>query len=334
MAGFLARRFFALILVVFAVSLVTFAISHLAPGDPARLIAGPRASPAQLAEIRDELGLDRSIAYQYGVYVSHSLRGDLGKSIVTGRPVLGEIALRVPATLELMLSALLVSLAIGIPLGVAAALMQNRILDHAIRGFSAMSVSIPAFWLAPLLILLFYGVLGMFPASGRLDLEPPATITGFLLIDSLLAGDLQAFADAAAHLVLPVATLSLLDMGAIARLVRGQMIEVLAEDYVRTARASGLPERVVIIRHALRNSLIPLVTVLGMSLAQLLYGSVVIESLFGWPGTGSYVVNAIFALDFPVIMGFTVLVSTAYVVINLLVDIIYMMLDPRIQAAT
>jgi len=332
-AGFLARRIAALLLVVFAVSLVTFAISHLVPGDPARMIAGPRASAQQLAAIRHELGLDRPVLVQYEIYGTHLLHGDLGKSIVTNRPVLGEIASRVPATLELMLCALIVSLLFGIPIGIAAALNQGRFVDHLVRGFSALTVSIPAFWLAPLLILLFYGALGVFPASGRIDGDPPTAITGLFLIDSALTLNFRAFADAASHLVLPVATLSFLDMGAIARLVRGQMIEVLSEDYIKTARASGLPERAVIYRHALRNALIPLVTVLGMSLAQLLYGSVIIESLFAWPGTGSYVVNAIFALDFPVIMGFTVLVSTAYVVVNLLVDLLYMLLDPRIRAA-
>ena len=194
-------------------------------------------------------------------------------------------------------------------------------------------MSIPAFWLAPLLILVFYGVLHWLPGSGRLELDAPPQVTGFMLIDTLLAGDFTTFADALAHLVLPVMTLALLDIGAIARLVRGQMIEVLNQDYIRTARASGLSEWTVILHHALRNALIPLLTVLGLSIAQMLYGSVVIESLFAWPGTGSYVVGAVFNLDFPVVMGFAVLASVAYVTVNIAVDVVHAALDPRVREA-
>lgn len=331
MLAFVARRLVFLLLVVFGVSLITFAISHLAPGDPARVIAGPRATAAQLAHVRHELGLDRPLPEQYLRYAGKVLHGDLGASTVTGQPILGELAARAPATLELMGLALIVAVAAGVPLGVWAALRKDGWADQLIRVGATAGVSIPAFWLAPLLIILFYGVLHWLPGSGRLDVDPPHAVTGFMLIDSLLAGDLAAFADAAAHLALPVLTLALLDMGAVARLVRSQMIEVLQEDYVRTARANGLPERTVILRYAVRNALIPLITVLGLSIAQMLYGSVIIESLFAWPGTGSYVVGAIFNLDLPVVMGFAIVASVAYVGVNLGVDILQMLLDPRIR---
>jgi peptide/nickel transport system permease protein len=333
MARFFLRRLTFLVFVLFGVTVVTFAISHVVPGDPARLLAGPRASASQLRQIRTELGLDRPLTDQYFRYVRQLAQGDLGNSLVTGRPILTELADRLPATLELMFCALLCSLAIGIPLGAFAATRKGNWIDHLIRAGAAAGVSVPAFWLAPLLILLFYSKLGWLPGSGRLDVDQPATVTGFLLIDTLLAGDGRAFVDAISHLALPVLTLALLDAGAVARLVRGQMIEVLGEEYIRTARASGLPPRMVIIRHALRNALIPLITVLGLSIAQMLYGSVIIESLFAWPGTGNYVVTAIFNLDFPVVMGFALLASVAYVGVNLIVDLLYMALDPRIREA-
>ncbi len=333
MIAIIARRLGFLVLVMLGVTVITFTISHVVPGDAARMLAGPRATPAQLTRLRGELGLDRPVYVQYGRYVMQLLHGDLGKSIVTGRPISEELVSRVPATLELMLSALVVALLAGIPLGVLAAIRRGSWIDHLIRGFGALGISTPSFWLAPLMILFFYSWLNWLPGSGRLDASPPPSLTGFLLIDTIAAGDLRAFADAVSHLALPVLTLALLDMGSIARLVRGQMVEVLQEEYIRVARASGLPNGVVIFRHALRNGLIPLVTVLGLSLAQMLYGSVVIESVFAWPGTGNYVVGAIFNLDFPVIMGFALLASVAYVLVNLAVDMAYLILDPRIRAS-
>ncbi|HEX3916359.1 MAG TPA: ABC transporter permease [Caulobacteraceae bacterium] len=333
MAAFVLRRLGFLVVVVLAVTVITFLIAQAIPGDPARVVAGPRADAQQLAKARHQLGLDRPLPVRYADYLGRVLHGDLGASIVTGRPVLSELAARAPATLELMISALIVGVAGGVPLGVAAALTRGRWPDRLIRAGSALTISVPAFWLGPLLILVFYGALQVLPGSGRLDLDPPPPVTGFLLIDTLLAGDVAAFGDALAHLAIPVLTLALLDVGAIARLVRGQMIEVLGEDYIRTARATGLSEATVILRYALRNGLTPLVTVLGLSIAQMLYGSVVIESIFAWPGDGSYVVGAIFNLDFPVVLGFALVTSVAYVVVNLGVDLTYLLLDPRIREA-
>ncbi len=330
----LARRLGFLVLVIAGVTVVTFAISHLIPGDPARLIAGPRASPALIAHMRADLGLDRPVWEQYGTYISQLARGDLGTSILTGRPVAGELAARIPATLELMFAAFVLTLAIGIPLGVAAALYKDGPLDHLLRGVSAGTVSVPAFWFALILLLAFYGWLGWAPGSGRFgDGAPPLGITGFYLLDALLTGDVRAFATALSHLALPALTLAVVNVGAVVRIIRASMIEALGEDYIRTARAAGLSERKVVFGYALRNALIPFVTVLGMAVAEMLYGAVVVETVFGWPGTGAYVVNAVFNLDFPVIMGFTVVASAFYVTVNLLVDIAYTLIDPRMRSA-
>lgn len=322
-----------LVLVVFGVSLTTFLISHTLPGDPARLMAGPRASADLVQSIREELGFDRPLVEQYTAYVGQLLAGDFGTSIQTGRPVSEDLFQRFPATIELMLLALLLSLAVGVPLGVLSAVHKDRIGDHAIRFFSVLGISMPSFWLALLLLFLFYGQWDLAPASGRLDgsIEAPEQVTGLYLVDSLLAGNLRAFRNAFWHLLLPTLTLSLVSTGAIVRLVRSSMLEVLGENYILMARASGIPERKIVFNLALRNALIPLVTVIGLSLADMLYGAVVIETIFAWPGTGAYVVNAIFNLDFPVIMAFAVIVSMAYVVVNLLVDLIYMVLDPQIR---
>ena len=318
---------------MFGVSLITFLVSHAVPGDPARLVAGPRASAELVESIREEMGFDRPLIEQYVNYAGQLLVGDFGTSIQTGRPVSDDLFRRFPATIELMLLALLVSLAVGVPLGVLSAVYKDEIGDHVIRFFSVLGISMPSFWLALLLLFLFYGQWDLAPASGRLSgsLDPPKQVTGFYLVDSLLAGDLRAFKDTLAHLLLPCLTLSLVSIGAIVRLVRSSMLEVLGEGYILMARASGIPERKIFFNLALRNALIPLVTVIGLSLADMLYGAVVIETIFAWPGTGSYVVNAVFNLDFPVIMAFAVTISMAYVVVNLLVDLVYMVLDPQIR---
>ena len=328
-----ARRLAHLLLVVFGVSLITFLVSHAVPGDPARLVAGPRASAELVESIREEMGFDRPLIEQYVNYVGQLLDGDFGTSIQTGRPVSDDLFRRFPATVELMLLALVVSLAAGVPLGVLSAVYKDEIGDHVIRFFSVLGISMPSFWLALLLLFLVYGQWDVAPGSGRLSgsLDPPEPVTGFYLVDSLLAWDLRVFKDALAHLLLPCLTLSLVSIGAIVRLVRSSMLEVLGENYILMARASGIPERRIFFDLALRNALIPLVTVIGLSLADMLYGAVIIETIFAWPGTGSYVVNAVFNLDFPVIMAFAVIVSMAYVVVNLLVDLIYMALDPQIR---
>ncbi|NWC96414.1 MULTISPECIES: ABC transporter permease [unclassified Pseudomonas] len=328
----LRKRLFGLILVVVGVSLITFCISHLIPGDPARLIAGDRASDAIVENIRHQLGLDLPLYQQYGRYMSDLLHGDLGTSIRTSRPVLEDLKTFFPATLELAVAALLLSVLVGVPLGVLSAVYHNRAIDQIARTLAVTGISTPAFWLGLGLIVLFYGQLGWLPGSGRLDegLEPAPTITGFYLIDSLLAGNIPLFLNALEHLILPAVTLGFVNLGVVARQIRSAMLDQLGEDYIRTARAYGLSRWAVILRHALPNALIPSITVLGLTLGDLLYGAVLTETVFAWPGMGAYVVKSIQSLDFPAVMGFAILVSFIYVLLNMLIDLLYRVVDPRI----
>jgi len=328
----LRKRLLGLLLVVFGVSLITFTISHLIPGDPARLIAGDRASDALVAGIRHQLGLDLPLYQQYGRYVLDLVQGDLGTSIRTNRPVLEDLQAFFPATLELALVALFLAIVGGVPLGVLSAVYHNRAIDQIARTLAVTGISTPAFWLGLGAIVLFYGHLGWLPGGGRLSegLTPPSTITGFYLIDSLLAGNFSLFVDALKHLILPAATLGFVTLGVISRQIRSAMLDQLGEDYIRTARAYGLSKWTVILRHALPNALIPSVTVLGLTLGDLLYGAVLTETVFAWPGMGAYVVKSIQSLDFPAVMGFAILVSFIYVLLNMAIDLLYRVIDPRI----
>lgn len=322
-----------LIGVVFGVSIITFIISHHLPGDPAMLIAGPQATESDIDNIRIQLGLDRPLHLQYLKYMTNLLQGDFGTSIVSRRPVLQEFLTYLPATIELMAAALLLAIVVGVPFGVISAVYKDGVLDHALRSLAVLGLSAPSFVIGLLLLLVFYGMLDVLPGSGRLDstLDMPPALTGILLIDSLLAADFTIFRDALAHLVLPAVTMALGGIGAVMRVIRSSMLEVLSEDYIRTAFASGLARHKVIYHYALRNALLPFITIVGLSIAPLLFGSVVVETIFAWPGTGSYVLNSIFALDFPVIMCFTVISTIVYVLSNLLTDLIYMIVDPRIR---
>lgn len=326
------RRLLNLVWVVVGVSIITFSISHLVPGDPARLVAGDRATPEIVAAVRADLGLDKPLPQQYLHYMSQLLHGDLGTSIRTRRPVAQDIAAFFPATLELALVALLLATLVGIPLGVLSAVYRNKFIDHIARIVAVTGVSTPAFWLGLGLIVIFYGDLGWFPGGGRLDqgLTPPPHVTGMYLVDAVLAGDWAILPNILDHLLLPAVTLGFVHLGIVARQIRSSMLEQLGEDYVRTARAYGLSAWAVILRQALPNALIPSVTMLGLALGDLLYGAVLTETVFSWPGMGAYVVDSIQALDFPAVMGFAVVVSFAYVILNLLVDLVYRRLDPRI----
>jgi len=327
------RRLSLLVLVLFGVTLITFAVSHLVPGDPARMLVGQRASEETLAKIRESLGLDLPLHIQYGRYMSGLLRLDLGTSIRTQRPVAEDLLTFFPATLELALCSIVLAVAVGIPLGVWSAVRKDTAVDHISRTYSVLGVSTPLFWLGLMALLVFYGKLGWLPGSGRINpfLAAVPRVTGFLLIDSLLSGNFAAFGDALYHLILPAFCLSFVHIGQFSRQVRSSMIEVLGQDYIRTARANGIRRRSLIYRHALRNALIPTVTVVGLSIGDLLGGAIMTETIFAWPGMGSYVVDSIGFLDFPAIMGFTVFVATGYVLINLLVDIAYLLLDPQIR---
>ena len=332
-ASIVRRRLLLLVFVVFGVSVVTFVISHMIPGDPARMIAGERASNAIVEHIRDQMGLNKPLWVQYLIYVRDIAHGNFGISIRTQRPVIDDILRFFPATIELALAALSFAILAGIPLGVLSAVYKDRWLDQVTRTISVTGISTPAFWLGLLLILVFYGKLGWLPGSGRIatDISPPETITGLYIIDSLLTFNWTALGSALQYLVLPALTLGFVHLGIVTRQIRSAMLEVLQEDYVRTARASGLSRRQVLFGHALRNALIPSVTMIGLAFGDLLYGAVLTETVYAWPGMGNYVVQSITALDFPAIMGFTVVASTAYVLLNLLVDLTYMFLDPQIR---
>ena len=315
-------------------TLVIFLIAHTVPGDPALAQLGDLAAsnPAFVAEFRAHWGLDEPLYVQYLIFLEGLLHGDLGISIASRRPVLQDIMEFGPATLELSTVAFLLSLAVGLPLGILAAVFRDSVVDHIARFVSLIGVSAPTFWLAFVFLAVFYGALQIAPGPGRLDpiAFPPERVTGMLLVDTAIAGDWATFRDAAAHLVLPSIVLAAATLGLITRTTRAAMLEALHQDYVRVARAKGLAERKVVNRHALLNALIPVVTLGGLAYAQLLTGVVMTETVFAWPGLGRYTFTSAVALDFPAIMGITLLVATIYVFINLLVDLSYGLLDPRV----
>lgn len=333
MRRLIIKRLSLLILVVFGVSLITFLLSHIIPGDPARMLVGQRASEETLQQVRHQLGLDQPVWVQYFTYVKGLLAGNLGISVRTQQPVLHDLLTFFPATMELAILAFIFAILVGIPLGVLAAVKKDTSVDHSARFFSIAGVSTPVFWSGLVMILVFYGYLGWFPSSGRLDmnLQPPTTITGLYTVDSLLTGNWNVFKNSMWHIFLPAVTLSYAQLAIITRQVRASMIEVLGQDYIRTALANGISGPSLLFRYALRNALIPTITVVGLSFGSLLGGAVVTETIFDWPGMGKYVVDSIAYLDFPAIMGFTLIVSVGYVIINLLVDLAYYIMDPQIN---
>jgi peptide/nickel transport system permease protein len=327
------RRIASLIGVLLGVSLITFVIAQLVPTDVARLVAGDHASPEIIARVRLELGLDRPIWMQYGLYLERLLHGDLGTSIRSGRAVSDELLERLPATAELALASFALIVAFGLSLGVAAALGVRRWSDHLIRTVSTIAISAPTFWTGVLLLAIFFGWLNWLPPGGRIDpdlLDAPS-LTGMYVLDGMITGRLDVVGDALKHLALPAFTLALASSGSAIRLVRASMLDVLHEDYVRRARAAGLSEATVVLRYALPTALVPFVTAMALYLADLLAGAVVTEIIFGWPGLGSYTLEAIAGLDFPAIMGFTLLAAVFYTIANQLVDLIYGLLDPRLR---
>jgi peptide/nickel transport system permease protein len=318
------------------VTLITFSLTQLVPGDPARLLAGRNATLEQVETIRQRLGLDRPLPEQYLRYMRNLLQGDLGRSVLNGRPVLDNLQQFFPATLELTLAAFSIATLIGIPLGVISAVYKDSLIDHISRVGALIGIAFPLFWVGIVLILIFFFYLDWLPGGYRVDLQlinqrqvPP--VTRLLLLDSLLAGDLIVFGNALTHLILPAVTLSLGSMARFTRFTRAVMLEVLDQEYVRVARAKGLLERVVVLRHGLRNALIPTVTVMGLAIGFMLGGSVLVETIFNWPGIGQYAYDSIINLDYPSILGVTLLATIIFLLSNLAVDIIYVVLDPRIE---
>lgn len=333
MLRFLSSRLLVLIPTLLGVVLLAFFLVRQLHGDAVEARSGERGITAeQLAERRQALGLDRPLHEQFLTYLGQVVQGDLGKSYVTQRPVLDEFVELFPATIELSIVAMIIAVVIGLPAGILAALTRGSIFDHGVMGAALTGYSMPIFWWAILLIVLFSNILGLTPVSGRLDvlyyIEPT---TGFMLIDTLLSDEPEAFWSALHHLILPSIVLGTIPLAVIARMTRSAMLEVLSEDYIRTARAKGLSPFRVIWVHALRNALIPVVTVIGLQTGTLLAGAVLTETIFSWPGIGKWLIDAIGRRDFPAVQGGILLIAVTIITVNLAVDLLYGLINPRIR---
>ena len=330
----IARRLIAAVPSLFGVVVITFILTRALPGDPAAYFAGGAATAEAIEQVRRQLGLDRSLAEQFLHYLGDLGRGELGLSLTTGQPVLTEIAQRLPASLEIVLVALVVACAIAVPLGVLAAVRQGSWIDQVCRVITTAGVSLPTFFTGLLLAYFFYYLLGWAPSPmGRLGpmFSAPPTVTGFLLIDSLIAREGAVWWAAMKQLSLPVATMAIFVLAPIARMTRASMLGVLGSDFIRTARASGLTPITVLFAYALRNALLPVITTLGMVFGFMLGGSVIVEKVFGWPGIGSYAIDALTASDYAPVQGFVLTMGVLFVFVNLLVDLLYLVVDPRVS---
>lgn len=332
MSRYLIRRISLTVVVLWVLTVITFTLSHIIPADPARLMAGPKAGPEALEKIRRRYKLDRPFPEQYLTYMARLFQGDFGMSMDSRRPVAQDLKEFFPATLELVAVAMGIAVVGGISVGVVAAAYRGGMMDHVSRLFSVAGLSMPAFWLGLLVQLLIYYKLGWLPFGERIcdDLAPFAHPTGLFTIDAILAGRGDALVDCIKHLIMPATVLSLEPLAVIARLTRASMLEALLNDYVRTARAKGLTERVVLVRHALRNALLPTITMIGMQIGWSLGGSVLVEVIFNWPGVGRYAAKSILSADHNAVMAITLLIGGVYLLANVIVDILYSALDPRI----
>jgi ABC-type dipeptide/oligopeptide/nickel transport system permease component len=335
MSGYLIRRLIAMPFLIIGIITITFFLSRLTKGDPLTSIVSEQqmSNPAVVAAAKQRWGLDRSLPEQYLVYVSKLATGDLGTSFQSKRPVLTDLVERLPATLELVIAAMILGTLLGIVLGVLAAYYRNSWIDHGSRLFALVGSSLPVFWSGLGLLFILSVQLGWLPGPGRLDarLTPPPAVTGMITLDTLIAGDLAAFRDALHHLILPASVLGWTVTGTISRLVRANMLEVLNQEYVLTARAKGAGELRVLLHHALRNTMVPTLTVIGHSFAYLITGAVLTETIFAWPGMGSYAVEAARSLDYPAIIGVTIIGGVTFLVTNLLTDVAYVFANPRIR---
>lgn len=334
MTGLILKRILGALPNLLSVIVATFVVARALPGDPALYYAGPAANPDSIQQIRETLGLDAPLPVQFGVYVGDLVQGDLGMSLITGRPVLRDLVERLPASLELTLCALLIATLVALPLGVMAAVRPNSIVDHLCRGTVTLAAALPSFFIGLLMIYVFYFLLGWAPSPlGRLEIfySPPSPVTGFYTVDALLAGDWGLLRAAAAQLVLPAVSLALFAMAPLARMSRAALLAVLSSEFIRSARAAGLAPRTVLIRYGLRNALIPVVNVMGMVFSFLLGANVLIEQVFGWPGVGRYAVEAVLASDYAAVQGFVLTMAILYLLLNLGVDILNTLIDPRIR---
>ncbi|SDK83513.1 ABC transporter permease [Natronincola ferrireducens] len=335
MKSLIIKRLLSGILVLLGVIVITFTITRMIPSNPAAQWVGPRATAEQIQRAEIELGLDQPLYIQFGRYVRDLLRGNLGNSLRSHQPIIKELKAYLPATIELVLISTIAAVFVGIPLGLLSAKMKDRWSDHLIRFFSVGGVSLPIFWVALFLQLIFYRGLGLLPLGGQLSIQTKLLydvphVTGFLIFDSLITWNIPVLKDALLHMVLPGITVALYPIALVARMTRSALLEILSEDYIRAARSYGLPERIVTWSYALKNSLGPTATVVTLSIGYTLVNTFLIEAIFSWPGIGSYIASAVTSLDYPAIMGVTIFSAVAYVVLNLVADII-IALDPRIR---
>jgi peptide/nickel transport system permease protein len=332
---FILRRLAALVLLGIGITFVAFVLTQLVPNDPAATNLGQRAiaDPAAVKAFNEHYGLNKPLPEQYGLYLWHLLHGDLGESATTHDSVRHDLQQAIPATAELAIASMLFATVVGITLGVFAAVRRNKLTDHILRVASLGGVSMPTFWLALVALYVFFFRLNWLPGTGRLDpvTAPPPQVTGFYTIDALLAGQWSTFADAARHLVLPALVLAAYNIGLLTRYTRSAVLEVINDDYVRAARAKGLPARTVISRHVLRAALPAVITVLGLAFANVMTGAVLVEKIFSWPGIGQYAYQAASNVDVPAIMGVSLFVAVVYIIVNFVVDVLYGVIDPRIR---
>ncbi len=335
MFSYLLKRLWHMVFVLWGVCTATFFLANVVPTDPAAAALGSNARQEQVDAFRETYGLNDPLLVQYRVYMAKLLRGDLGQSLRTKRSISSDLKEFFPATLELTLAALLVALVLGIPLGMIAALYQDGTIDVLVRSLALVGGAVPIYWLALILLDLLHARLGWLPGPGRLSafIFPPETVTGFMSIDTLIAGDFEAFRDSLSRLILPALVLGSFSTALITRMTRSAMLEVLKQDYVRTARSKGVHNLKVIWKHALRNAALPILTVAGNVLGGLLAGAVLTETIFSWPGLGSYATSSVIGLDFPAVMAVTLVAGISYSFINLLVDLFYAVFDPRISYA-
>lgn len=330
-----AKRLLGAIPSLAGVVIVTFLLSHALPGDPAVLFAGPAANAESVAQVRKHLGLDQSLPVQFLSYVGEMAHGHLGQSLTTGQPVLTDLVQRLPASLELTLAAILLAVAVAVPLGVVAALREGSWADHLCRSTVTLAAAFPTFFVALLLVYVFYYVLRVAPEPlGRLNdvyYEAPDTVTGFYLIDAAIAGQWTIFAGALGQMALPAISLGLFALAPIARITRASMLAALGADFIRTARACGLPRRKVLITYAMRNAMLPVINTLGMVFSFVLGANVLIEDVFGWPGVGAYAVKAVIQSDYAAVQGFILMMAALYILLNLLVDLVSIAADPRVR---
>ncbi|HSB72754.1 MAG TPA: ABC transporter permease [Candidatus Methylomirabilis sp.] len=332
MGRYAMQRFLTIVPVLIGVSLIVFSFTHLIPGDPAVAMLGERATPQRVAEVRARLGLDQPLYAQYAIYVGKILQGDLGSSILRGDPVLRDLVRRFPATVELATSAIFIAILIGIPMGIISAVWRNSFFDGFSRLVALTGVSMPIFWLGLMLAWCFGVLLGWLPTGFRLGTSVTlVTVTHFYVLDSLLTRNWPALISSLRHLVLPAVALSTIPMAVIARMTRASLLEVLSQDYIRTAESKGLPQRGVILRHAMRNALLPVMTVTGLQVGRLLAGAILTETIFSWPGIGLWIYESIQARDYPIVQGATLFIATIFVMVNLLTDVLYAAVDPRIK---